>query len=65
MSAFHENSAGAQNAVQSAPAIVLQAVNDSPASTLFPWLMSAYGMAAAIAYREILRFLIMARVLGC
>ncbi len=57
MSELRDISTGTQSANQGA--------DDFRSATLFAWLMSAYGLAATLAYREILRFLIMARVLGC
>ncbi|HEV2289820.1 MAG TPA: hypothetical protein VGR81_12815 [Candidatus Acidoferrales bacterium] len=57
MSEFRDISTDTQSADQGA--------DDFRSATLLPLLMSAYGLAATLAYREILRFLIMARVLGC
>lgn len=57
MNELRDISTGTQSANQGA--------DDFRSATLFAWLMSAYGLAATLAYREILRFLIMARVLGC
>ncbi len=65
MSAFHDNSAQTQPASQAAPIGAVCSTEHPLGAAFYPWLMGAYGMAAAVIYREILRFLIMARVLGC
>ncbi|MHB8755987.1 MAG: hypothetical protein ACYC92_13685 [Candidatus Acidiferrales bacterium] len=35
------------------------------AENVRPWLWAAYSALAIVAYREVLRFLILARQLGC
>ncbi|MHB8525546.1 MAG: hypothetical protein ACYDD2_05230 [Candidatus Acidiferrales bacterium] len=35
------------------------------AENVRPWLWAAYSALAILAYREVLRFLILARQLGC
>lgn len=35
------------------------------AENIRPWFFAAYGALAVLVYREVLRFLILARQLGC